>query len=106
MSSSQIEKRTMVFTHVKKKDTSNKNRERCFFTCVKHDMSNQKPQRCVSFEFRAKTGPPLIDACSLQRRFFQREKIFSKSFSCKKGDKHIGNWSGIVSFVSCRLGKV
>ena len=40
----------MVLTREKKNDTSNQNRERCFFTCEKNDTSNQKPQRCVSFE--------------------------------------------------------
>ena len=70
MSSSQSEER---------KDTSNRNRERCFFTCEKNDTSNQKPQRCVSF---ASKFPPFIGACNLQRPRFasclaniQREAI-------------------------------
>ena len=51
----------------KKNDTSNHNRERCFFKCEKNDTSNQKPQRC---EFRAK---------------IQREKTIIKySFSRRK----------------------
>ena len=37
----------MVFTYEKKNDTSNKNRERRFFTCEKNDTSNQKPQKKV-----------------------------------------------------------
>ena len=67
----------MVFTR-EKIDTSNQNRERCFFTCEKNDTSNQKPQR-----FRAKI-PAFY--CSLQRRFarIQREKFYSKSFFAKK----------------------
>ena len=68
----------MVFTR-EKSDTSNQNRERCFFTCEKNDTSNQKPQEVC--EFRAKI-PAFY--CSLQRRFahIQREKFYSKSFSC------------------------
>ena len=50
----------MVFTR-EKNDTSNQNRERCFFTCEKNDTSNQKPQRCVSFTPKF---PPFIAACS------------------------------------------
>ena len=38
----------MLFA-IEKSDTSNQNRERCFFTCEENDTSNQKPQRCVSF---------------------------------------------------------
>ena len=34
----------MVFTR-EKNDTSNQNREQCFFTCEKNDTSNQRPQR-------------------------------------------------------------
>ena len=49
ISSSQSEERTMVLTR-EKNDTSNQNRERCFFMCEKNDTSNQKQQRCVSFE--------------------------------------------------------
>ena len=41
----------MVFTR-EKNDTSNQNRERCFFTCEKNDTSNQKPLRCVRQNFR------------------------------------------------------
>ena len=101
MSSSQSEKRTMVFTRQKKKnnnDTSNKKPERCFFTCEKNDTSNQKPQRCVTF---APKLPPFIGAWSLQRHFadIQREKFFSKCFSRKKCEKYLGNGSGIVLVV-------
>ena len=53
----------MVFTR-EKSDTSNQNRERCFFTCEKNDTSNQKPQRCVSFAAKI---PAFY--CSLQHRF-------------------------------------
>ena len=64
----------MVFTR-EKNDTSNQNRERCFFMCEKNDTSNQK--LC---EFRAKIA---AFSCSWQRGFahIQREKFFSKSFS-------------------------
>ena len=66
----------MVFTR-EKNDTSNQNRERCFFTCEKNDTSNQKPQRCVSF---APKFPPFY--CSLQRRFvhIQRESSTQRVF--------------------------
>ena len=70
----------MVFTR-EKYDTSNQNRERCFFTCEKNDTSNQKPQRCVSF------------APKLQRRFahIQRESFTQRVFLAKKSEKHFGN---------------
>ena len=63
--------------------------------CEKHDTSNQKPQRCV----------PDIGACSLQRRFadIQRGKFFSKSFYRNQNEKHLENWSGIVSFISLSI---
>ena len=62
----------MVFTR-EKNDTSNQNRERCFFTCEKNDTSNQKPQRCVSF---APKFPPFIAACSAASHTFN-EKSFT-----------------------------
>ena len=103
MSSSQSEERKIVFTR-EKNDTSNKNRERYFFTCEKNDTSDQKPQSCAS---SAPKFPPVIGAFSLQRRFadIQREKFFSKRLSRKKSEKHLGNWSGIVSFVSLSMKK-
>ena len=90
--------------HTRKNDTSNKNCERCLFRCENSDTSNQKPQRFVSF---APKFPPYICSCSLQRRFadIQRETFFSNSFSRNKSKKHLGNWSGIVSFVSLSLKK-
>ena len=53
-------------------------------------------------EFRAKI--PAFNRrlqCPLQRRFadIQQGKFFSKSFSRKRSEKHLGNWSGIISFV-------
>ena len=53
------------------------------------------------YEFRAKIQRPL------QCRFadIQREKFFSKSFSRKKSEKYLVNWSGIVSFVSLSMTK-
>ena len=62
----------MVFTR-EKYDTSNQNRERCFFTCEKNDTSNQKPQRCVSFAH------------------IQRESFTQRVFLAKKSEKHFGN---------------
>ena len=48
----------MVFTR-EKDDTSNQNRERCFFTYEKNDTSNQKLQRCVSFAPKFLLAAPL-----------------------------------------------
>ena len=106
ISSSQSEERTMVFTR-EKNDTSNQNRERCFFMCEKNDTSNQKPQRCVRF---APKFPPFIGACSLQRPFadIQREKFFSKCFCRIKKWKTSRKleWNSFVCFtvdeVNCR----
>ena len=99
MSSSQWEEQRW-FSHMKKNDTFNKNRERCFFTCEKNDTSNQKPQRCVSL---VPKFLPFIGACSFAD--MQWEKFFSKSFSSKKSEKHPGNLSGIVLFVSLSMKK-
>ena len=80
ISSSQSEKRTMVFTR-EKNDTSNQNRERCFFTCEKKDTSNQKPQRCVSF---APKFPPFIAACSAASHTFSDKSFIQRVFLAKK----------------------
>ena len=94
----------MVFTR-EKSDTSNKNRERCFFTCEKNDTSNQKPQRCVSF---APKFPPFIAACSAAspplRTHSTRNVLLKEFFSLKKW-KTFRKWSGIVSFVSLLIKK-
>ena len=76
ISSNQSEERTMVFT-LEKNDTSNQNRERCFFMCEKNDTSNQKPQRCVSF---APKFLPLLQLAAPLRTHSTR-KFYSKSFS-------------------------
>ena len=57
----------MVFTR-EKNDTSNQNRERCFFSCEKNDTSNKKPQRCVSFALKF---PHFVAACcrGTQRKY-------------------------------------
>ena len=72
----------MVFTS-EKNDTSNKNREGCFFTCEKSDTSNQKPQRRVSF---APKFPPFIAACSAASHTFNKKSFFStqRVFLAKK----------------------
>ena len=64
-----------------------------------------RSQRGVNF---APKFPPFIGACSLQRHFadIQRERFFSKCFSRKKCEKHLGNWSGKVSFVLLSMKKV
>ena len=70
----------MVFTR-KKNDTSNQNRELCFFTCEKNDTSNQKPQRCVSF---APKFPPFIAACSAASHTFNEKSFTQRVFLAKK----------------------
>ena len=69
----------MVFTH-EKNDTSNQNRERCFFTCEKNNTSNQKPQRCVSF---APKFPPFMQLAAPLRTHSTR-KVLLKEFSSLK----------------------
>ena len=70
----------MVFTR-EKNDTSNQNRERCFFTCEKNDTSNQKPQRCVSL---APKFPPFIAACSAASHTFNEKSFTQRVFLAKK----------------------
>ena len=70
----------MVFTR-EKNDTSNQNRERCFFTCEENDTSNQKPQRCVSF---APKFPPFIAACSAASHTLNEESFIQRVFLAKK----------------------
>ena len=71
----------MVFTR-EKNDTSNQNRERCFFTCEKNDTSNQKSQRCVSF---APKLLPFIDAaCSAASHTFNEKSFTQRVFLAKK----------------------
>ena len=89
--------------HVKKNDTSNQNRERCFFTCEKNDTSNQKAQRCVSF---APKFPPFIAACSAaSHTSHSTKKVLLKEFFSLKKWKKFRKWSGIVSFVSLSIKK-
>ena len=101
----------MFFTR-EKNDTSNQNRERCFFACYKIDTSNQNSQRSVSC---APKFLPFIGACSFQRpRFasstsqtFNGKKNFLKSFSRKKvKKKKLENWSGIVSCISLSMKRI
>ena len=101
MSSSQSEERTMVFTG-EKKDTSNQNREGCFLRWEKNVTSNQKPQRCVSF---APKFPPFFAGCSDASHKFNEKKFSRRVFFLSKSEKKIGNWRGIVSFVSLSLKK-
>ena len=85
----------MVFTR-EKNNTSNQNRERCFFTCEKNDTSNQRPQRCVSF---APKFPPFIAACSAASYTFN-EKIFTQRVSLSKKGENIleMEWNSFVCF--------
>ena len=64
----------MVLT-CEKNDTSNQNRERCFFTKEKNDTFNQKPQRCVSFTPKF---PPFIATCIAASHTFN-EKSFTQN---------------------------
>ena len=86
----------MVFTR-EKNDTSNQNRERCFFTCEKNDTSNQKPQRCASF---APKFPPFIAACSAASHTFINEKSFTQGVFLAKKVKNISEmeWNSFVCF--------
>ena len=90
----------MVFTR-EKNDTSNQNRERCFFTCEKNDTSNQKPQRCLSFPPKF---PPFIAACSAASHSFNGKNFTQRVFLARKV-KTFRKWSGIVSFVSLSIKK-
>ena len=85
----------MVFTR-EKNDTSNQNRERCFFTCEKNDTSNQKPQRCVSF---APKFPFFIAACSAASHTFNEKRFTQRVFLAKKV-KNISEmgWNSFVCF--------
>ena len=81
---------------MKKNDTSNQNRERCFFTCEKNDTSNQRPQRCVSF---APKFPPLIAVCSAASHTFNEKNFTQRVFLAKKV-KNISEmeWNSFVCF--------
>ena len=74
MSSSQSEERTTVFTR-EKNDTSNKNRERCFFMCEKKRYVQSEAREVC--EFRAKMSAfyrPLQIAAPLRRH--STKKVF------------------------------
>ena len=75
---------------------SNENCERCVFTCEKNDMSNQKPQRCVSFEPKFQ---PFVAACSVASHTFN-EKSFSQRVFLAKKVKNISKmeWNSFVCF--------
>ena len=85
----------MVFTR-EKNDTSNQNRERCYFTFEKNDTSNQRPQRCVSF---ASKFPPFIAACSSASHTFN-DKIFTQRVFLAKEVKNIPEmeWNSFICF--------
>ena len=83
----------MVLTREKKKKEKNKN-----YT------SNQKRKRC---EFRAKI-PAFYRRLQLAaplRRHSTRKVFLEACFSHKKCERHLGNWSGIVSFVLLSMKK-
>ena len=85
----------MVFTS-EINDTSNHNRERCFFTCKKNDTSNQKPQMCESF---APKFPPFIAARSSAWHTFN-EKSFTERVFLAKIVKNFSEmeWNSFVCF--------
>ena len=87
----------MFFTH-EKNDTSNQNRERCYFMCGKNNTSNQKPQRCVSF---APSACLLLQLAAPLRTYSTRKVflVLKEYFSLKKW-KTFQKWNGIASFVS------
>ena len=84
----------MVFTR-EKNDTSNQNRERCFFMCEKNDSSNQKPQRWASFVLKL---PPFIAACSAAPHTFNEKGFTQRVFLAKKV-KNISEMEGNSLFV-------
>ena len=85
----------MVFTR-EKNDTSNQNRERCFFMCEKNDTSNQKPQRCASF---APKFPPFIAACSAASHTFNEKRLTQRVFLAKKVKNSSGmEWHRFICF--------
>ena len=75
MSSSQSEERTTVFTR-EKNDTSNKNRERCFFMCEKKRYVQSEAREVC--EFRAKMSA-FYRRLQIAARFadIQRKRFFS-----------------------------
>ena len=85
----------MVFTR-EKNDTSNQNRERCYFTFEKNDTSNQRPQRCVSF---ASKFAPFISACSAASHTLN-DKSFTQRVFLAKEVKNIPEmeWNSSVCF--------
>ena len=92
----------MVFTR-EKNDTSNQNRERCFFTCEKNDTSNQKPQRCVSL---APKFPPFIAACGAASHTFNEKSFTQRVFLAKKVKNISETEWNTVSFVSLSIKKM
>ena len=79
-----------------KNDTSNQNRERCFFTCEKNDTSNQKPQRCVSF---VPKFPPFIGVCSEASHPFNEKSFTQRVFLAKKVENISEiEWDSFVCF--------
>ena len=90
--------------------SSGKSGEQTMFLHVWEKWYNQSQVTEVC-DIRTKIQAFYIGACSLQCSRFaveifadiQQEKNFSKSISCKKTEKHPGNWSGIVSCISLSM---
>ena len=68
-----------MFSTREKNDTSNQNRERCYFTFEKNDTSNQSEATEVC-EFRVKI-PAFYRSLQLRFAHIQRQNFYSKSFS-------------------------
>ena len=77
----------MVFTHEKKNDASNKNREQCFFTCEKNDIQSEASEVC---EFSAKI--PAIYRHLQLRRQFNEKSFFQRVFLIKKVKNILEIW--------------
>ena len=85
----------MVFTR-EKNDTSNQNRERCFFKCEKNDTSNQKPQRCVV----SRKNSRLLLQLAAPLRTHSTRKVLLKEFFSPKKVKNLSEmeWNSFVCF--------
>ena len=100
MSSSQSEEWTMVFT-CEKNDTSNQNRERCFFTWEKM----MRPIRSHRGVWVSRQNSRLLLQLAAPLRTHSTRKVLLKEFFSLKKWKTFRKWSGIVSFVSLSIKK-
>ena len=101
ISSSQSEERTMVFTGGKN-DTSNQNRERCFFTCEKKMIHPIWSHRGV---WVSRQNSHLLLQRAAPLRTLATRKVLLKEFVSLKKRKTFRKLSGIASFVSLSIKK-